>query len=480
MFGSLRRQLILSHVLPMLLVIPLMGIALIYVVETRLLIPNLSRDLMGQAMLVAELADDDPGLFDRPGAPAMFVARMNAFVDTRLLVLDTSGRLLASTDPADAELVGSTLDMPGQAAALQGRVSTQTAPRGHLGFDLTVVAPVIGAGGRVVGLIGMTRQLTNLYEQFLRLRFLIAGVLGLGLLLGGMVGWLLALNLARPLRQVTLTVDQLSRGKELATLPEYGPEELRMLARAINTFVERVHLLERSRRQLLANLVHELGRPLGGLRSAVQALEGGADEERSLRHELLAGMDAEIARLRRLLDDLARLHDQVVGGLELERHPVALSAWLPPVLATYRLSAAHKGLAWQAQVPPDLPTLPLDPDRLGQALGNLLNNAIKYTPAGGAVTFAAGQVDGHIWLRVSDTGPGIAPAEQALIFQPFYRSSHQGRFPQGMGLGLSIARELVMAHGGQLELDSAPGRGSRFTIWLPLPDAPEGPPALGS
>jgi two-component system, OmpR family, sensor histidine kinase BaeS len=469
MFDSLRRQLILSHVLPMLIVIPLMGIALIYVVETRVLLPSLSRDLVGQAMLLAEMAADDPGMFDRPDGPAVFVTRMDAFVEARLVVVDTSGRLLASTDPADASRVGTQLDLPDLSDALAGRVSARTTPHGRLGVTLDVLAPIVGAGGRVVGLIGLTRQLTSVYEQFLQLRYLIAGVLGLGLLLGAGVGWLLALNLARPLHQVTLTVDQLARGQELAALPEQGPEEVRLLLRAINTFIERVQVLERARSQLLANLVHELGRPLGGLRSAVQALEGGADEDPALRRELLRGMDAEIARLRRLLDDLARLHDQVVGDLELDHRAVALSAWLGPVLATYRLSAARKGLTWEADVPSDLPAIQADPDRLGQALGNLLTNAIKYTPAGGAVAFAAGQTPTEVWLRVGDTGPGIAEAEQALIFQPLYRSTRHRRFPQGMGLGLSIARDLIVAHGGRIEVDSTPGAGSRFTIWLPLP-----------
>jgi signal transduction histidine kinase len=105
---------------------------------------------------------------------------------------------------------------------------------------------------------------------------------------------------------------------------------------------------------------------------------------------------------------------------------------------------------------------------LGQALGNLLSNAIKYTPPGATVSVDAG-VDGEMfWIQVGDTGPGIAPEEQARIFDPFYRSQPGQRFPQGMGLGLSIARDVVVAHGGRLELDSAPGLGSRFTVYLPL------------
>ena len=107
----------------------------------------------------------------------------------------------------------------------------------------------------------------------------------------------------------------------------------------------------------------------------------------------------------------------------------------------------------------------------GAALGNLLSNAIKYTPPGGQVSVEAGRKDGEIWVRVSDTGPGIPPEEQEQVFTPFYRSQARRRFPQGMGLGLSIAREVVLAHGGHLELDSTPGLGSQFTVYLPTTNA---------
>jgi signal transduction histidine kinase len=105
---------------------------------------------------------------------------------------------------------------------------------------------------------------------------------------------------------------------------------------------------------------------------------------------------------------------------------------------------------------------------LAQALGNLLSNAIKYTPSGGVVSISAGVKDAGVWIQVSDTGPGISPAEQAKIFTSFYRGQTTGRFPQGMGLGLTIAHDLVAAHQGRLEVESDLGQGSRFTIWLPL------------
>jgi two-component system sensor histidine kinase BaeS len=180
------------------------------------------------------------------------------------------------------------------------------------------------------------------------------------------------------------------------------------------------------------------------------------------------GMGREVDRLGNLVDDLAGMHDQVIGTLELHLQPVELTDWLHQSLAPWRADAEARGLHWQATLPPDLPRLVVDADRLGQALGNLLSNAIKYTPAGGTVSVSAGATAAEAWIAVSDTGPGIPPEERERVFEPFYRSQPDRRFPQGMGLGLSIALSLVTAHGGRLVVDSPGGTGSRFTIWLPL------------
>jgi signal transduction histidine kinase len=274
--------------------------------------------------------------------------------------------------------------------------------------------------------------------------------------------------LQRPLDRLKQAVDEFADGEPWRRLPESGPQEIGHLIRAFNLLVDRLHSLEAARKQLLANLVHELGRPLGALQSAVQALGGGADQDAALRLDLLAGMEDEIRRLTRLLDDLTGLHDQVVGTLELNRRETALNGWLPKVLAPWQAAAQHAGLSWHSELAPDLPVLLVDSDRLGQAVGNLLSNAIKYTPAGGAVTIGSGFTGDMVWIQVEDSGPGIALEEQQRIFEPFQRGQPGRRFPQGMGLGLTIARDLVLAHGGRLELDSTPGRGSRFTLWLPL------------
>ena len=469
MLNSLRFRLILSHLLPLLIILPLMGIALIYVLETQVLLGNLLADLTGQARLMVNIAAGRPDLWTDQAQARFFVAQMDPDVHARFMLFDPQGRLIASNDAADNGRLGQPLEPPGLADARQGRIVTQTVYNRRLSADVVdVLAPVFAPGRQLLGFVRLTHRWTTVLERFVRLRYLISAVLGVSLLLGTGTGWTLALSIERPLTQVTDVVYRLARG-ELTTPPlDEGPGEIRLLLAAVKTFVDRVKALERERRQLLSNLVHELGRPLGSLRTAVQALQRGATEDASLREELLVGIDGELQRLQRLLDDLAHLQDQVVGRLELARRPTPLGDWLVGVLAAYREAALAKGLLWEARLPVDLPTVNIDPDRLGQALGNLLSNAVKYTEPGGRVCAEAGMQAREAWIRVVDDGPGIDLDEQKLIFTPFYRSKHVRRQPTGTGLGLTIARDLAVAHGGRLEVQSMPGEGSTFTVWLPI------------
>lgn len=469
MLDTLRNRLILSHVLPLMLIIPIVGVALVYTLETRVLLVNLSRELEAQAVLSAEAANDFPGIWHDTTQAEAFVDRFGPRLTARLMLLTADGILLASSDPVDKERVGRAYEPFDKTEVLAGKVSVHTAYSHQQEAEIAqVLVPVMDADQQAMGVIRLSRRLTTFYDWFRRLRYLTVGVLTAGLVLGTAAGLLLALTMERPLRQVTEAISRLSSGGGLTPLPEQGPAEMRLLVRAFNSLVERLHILEDARRRLLANLVHELRRPLGALYPAVEALLGGAHEELELRQDLLEGMARQIKHLERLLDDLARLYDRVLGNLELNHQFVALSPWLTQVIAPWREAACRKNLNWEAAVPVGLPTLEVDPDRLGQALGNLLSNAVKYTPPGGTVSLAAGVENGSMVIHVEDSGPGIAQRELDFLFAPFYRGSAGGRFPQGMGLGLSIAQDLVTAHGGQIQVRSTPGEGSRFTIQLPL------------
>ncbi len=469
MFNTLFRRLVISHLLPLLLVAPIMGVAFVYVLETQIILPNVAYEAAGQAVLVAEIATDRPEVWVDANQARALIERVAPRLTAQVMLLDRHGRMLASSRPSDDSLTGQYVDLPETPAALAGQLTVRTAyAEQNVPNAADVLVPLIGIDGRVVGIVRIIYDQAGVFDQFLRVRVLVFGILAVGLIASGLIGWRLSVTLATPLRQVTDAVYRLASGERLDPMPEQGPRETRLLARAVNGLVQHLRSLEEARRQLLANLVHELGRPLGALQAAVRALAEGADDDPGLRQELLAGVEGELRRLNRLLDDLAGLHDQVLGTMELGRRPVDLSDWLPIALAPWQAAATAKNLSWQASVPAGLPTISADPDRLGQALGNLLSNAVKYTPAGGAVTVAAEANSTEACITVSDTGPGISADDQSRIFDPFYRGRQGIRFPQGLGLGLTIAYDLVAAHGGQLEMTSTPGRGSRFTIHLPL------------
>jgi two-component system sensor histidine kinase BaeS len=290
-----------------------------------------------------------------------------------------------------------------------------------------------------------------------------------------LLGLWLALRLERSLRRVTGAVYAIAGGDQPDSLPQQDIAEIDAVYRAVNTLVDRLETLENARRRLLANLVHELGRPLGSLRAAVDALRHGADADPDLHDELLVGMNDQIARMQPLLEDLTRLHSQVLGTLDLHLEPTPLSQWLPKVMTLWRHAAGEKGITWRADIPLDLPSVPIDSDQLGRALGNLFSNGIKYTPEGGSILVEAGvtragetETRDACWIRIGDSGPGIPADEQAMVFEPFQRGASDRRFPQGMGLGLAIAQDIVVAHGGRIDLESRQGMGSRFTVTLPL------------
>jgi signal transduction histidine kinase len=465
---TLRSRLILSHILPLVLVIPIVGFALVYILETQILVANLSDELAKDAALTADLARDQPAIWRDTAEAQRFVTFFSVRSQSNIMLFDAQGNLLAASEPGYHAQVGQPLELPDLAAALLGEQQVYVGRAQQVQAEIVqVLVPVVGPNREVMGVVRMSQHLSDMENQLVHLRWLIAAVLAAEFLLAVILGLALALSLGRSLRRVTDAIFGVANGREWTTLPVEGPEEIRSLLSAFNTLIERLRLLEDSRRRLLANLVHELGRPLGAMQSGIQALLSGAEEDPELRRELLEGMDTQVQRLRPLLDSLTDLHGQVLGTLELHRQPVDLGDWLRRTVSPWRQAAHDRGLYWSAEIPTSLPMLEIDPDRMAQVLGNLLSNAIKYTPEG-RVSVEASVVDDSVVIAVTDTGIGIAPSEQEEIFEPLYRSHRDRRFPQGMGLGLSIARDLVLAHGGRLEVESTSEQGSRFTVWLPL------------
>lgn len=227
--------------------------------------------------------------------------------------------------------------------------------------------------------------------------------------------------------------------------------------------------LERLRREFVANVSHELKTPLTAIRGSVETLLDGALNQASVRRPFVEAIAEETARLGRLVDDLLTLAQVESKPIRASRTPVALGPFLARELARHQAAAAACRVTLTVEpVDPNL-EVPADLDQLIQAVGNLLDNAIKYNRPGGRVTVRAASSGGACHLTVEDTGLGIPADDLPRVFERFYRvDKARSRETGGTGLGLSIVKHVAEAHGGAVSVDSDLGRGTRFTLTLPL------------
>ena len=464
---SFRSQLLLSHLLPLIIVLPVLGLIFVISVESQILLTNVADDLRRTAVTVAAQAAAEPLVWQNDAQARAFVAQSSDTLQREVILLQPDGSLFASRPVSNAS------ELPPLTAADLSRLRDGQ-PLIKTQYHLTLsagqaeaLAPVLNAQQIVVGIVRVTDRLGDLYQSFQRIRTLeiVAMLMALGLALA--LAWGLTRRIERRLRGVTQAVEQVADGRAPSLTPETAPREFRSVLQAVQVLSDRLKSSEETRKRLLANLVHELGRPLAALQAAIHALQQGAAQDAVLRVDLLRGMDDQVERLKPLLDNLASLYKQSSGPAELQREPIELGAWLPQMLITWQAAAQARGLQWQMEIPADLPPVSIDPRQLAQAIGNLVANAIQYTPAGGRVSIEAGRSLDRVWIAVEDTGSGIPPEDCARIFDPFYRGGRGQRFPQGLGLGLAIASDIARAHGGDLTVRSEVGQGSRFTIDLP-------------
>jgi two-component system phosphate regulon sensor histidine kinase PhoR len=230
--------------------------------------------------------------------------------------------------------------------------------------------------------------------------------------------------------------------------------------------------LERVRTEFVANVSHELRTPLTAIQGYLETLLSGALDERENARRFLEIVLRHSERLGRLLNDLTDLSNIELGKVTLRREPVRIADVVGSVIDIIAPRAARARVAVTAQIPADLSDVPADRDRLAQILINLIDNAVKYTPAGGSVTVTGrNREDGMIEVAVSDTGIGIPPGDLPRITERFYRvDKARSRELGGTGLGLAIVKHLVMAHGGELRIESEQERGT--TVHFTLPVAP--------
>jgi signal transduction histidine kinase len=302
-----------------------------------------------------------------------------------------------------------------------------------------------------------------------RTLLLVAVVAGLGAVL-------LILGLSRrilaPVEALTAAVRRMEAGDLSQRVEVTSQDEIGELARAFNAMADGLARLEELRRNMVTDVAHELRTPLSNIRGYLEALQDGVVEPE--RH-IIDSLHEEAMLLNRLVDDLQELSLAEAGQLKLKRQPVALADVVDRAVEAVRPRAEAKGVTARVDLPEDL-LVDVDPQRIGQVLRNLLENALTHTPPGGEIAVAAraacpepSRRQGQ-WVEVSvrDTGSGIAAEDLPYVFERFYRADRsRSRTTGGAGLGLAIAKQLIEAHGGRIWVESTEGEGSTFTFALP-------------
>jgi two-component system sensor histidine kinase BaeS len=384
-------------------------------------------------------------------------------------MLDATGQVIVDSAAARPPRGTSLADRPEVRTAIGGRYGgymrhTPEAPDNRL--SMYVALPVT-RNGRTVGVVYLSstlRHITRFLDEARRQRTL---AIVAALLLGGIASLFLARAFSRPVRDLESAAQRLAQGDWRARARVYGRDELAQLARSFNAMADRLADLERLRRDYLGDLAHELRTPLTAIRGYAETLL--ETDDPAVRRRFLERIAAKTDQMTRLVGsmlDLARLE---ASRGQVAAAPVSVPELIEDAVETFRLQAQERGVRVAADVAPDLPLVRGDQDRLAQALGNLVANALAATPPGGEVIIRAQAEAEQVTIEVADTGRGIPAEALPHIFDRFYRvPADDSSPPGGSGLGLAIVKEIAAAHGGTISVQSDPGRGSSFRLILPV------------
>lgn len=381
-------------------------------------------------------------LLDTPemGNGMMGRGMMNRTMNQHLRIADANGRVVADTD--------------------------STSPSGKLTTtELDQALPIQTAQGQTIGYL-----LAENNQQPL-LRRLNQVVLQAGLFAGGIaliLALLLSYTLAKPVNQLTAAVKRMEKGDLSQRVPVSGGGELATLARGFNQMAGSLQRAEENRQAMTADIAHELRTPLSVQRAQLEALQDGVYP---LTAENIQPLLDQNQVLVRLVEDLRTLALADAGELTLEKIPTDLTSLLETLMEQFRPVAEQRQIQMNLDTGRQggYPKIVLDPGRVSQILGNVLNNALRYTPEGGQIWVSLDDQGREALIAIRDSGPGISAEALPHVFERFYRADRsRSRSDGGTGLGLAIARQLARAHGGDLTAENAPEGGAVFSLHLPI------------
>jgi two-component system, OmpR family, sensor histidine kinase BaeS len=355
--------------------------------------------------------------------------------------------------------------------------------RENIGQQLPVSELKLGEplklNGQTVGWLLFTPALDRLNPNTPEARFLVnvtqatifsaVGAALLALVLGG----ILAYTLTRSLRELTAATQQLAKGKLGHRVKVRSQDELGVLANSFNQMSTELERANELRRQMTADIAHDLRTPLSVIMGYTEAL---SDGKLKGSPEMYAVMHTEAQHLSHLIDDLKTLSLADAGELPLTCQPVSPVDLILRTAAAHRVKAEKQEIAIQVEFAPDLPDVDVDMERMAQVMGNLVDNALRYTPPGGKILLTAAALENQVQVRVVDSGHGIAAENLPYLFERSFRADKARVQQDGeTGLGLAIAKSLVEAHGGRISVESQPEQGTTFTISLPPSQSAQSP-----
>jgi len=271
-------------------------------------------------------------------------------------------------------------------------------------------------------------------------------------------------RVSRPLDRLVDAAQRIESGDYSTQVPEWGSADIRSVARAFNSMSARLKTIDEQRRSFMADVTHELRTPLSVIRGQAEAIADGlypADHE-----HLLPILDAT-QTLDRLVDDLRTLIQTDAGNLVLHKEPTDLGALVHDTVESFRSQADGKSVTLSYDISSGLPTADVDPARIRQVLSNLLSNSLQHTPAGSSIKLTVRSISDQLAITVADTGDGIPSELLPHVFERFVKGPNS----TGSGLGLAIAHDIVVAHGGRIEIGSKPGEGTQISVWMRVNDS---------
>jgi two-component system, OmpR family, sensor histidine kinase BaeS len=279
------------------------------------------------------------------------------------------------------------------------------------------------------------------------------------------MGILLARTLTRPIKELTSAAQNIAAGQLAQQVKVSSQDEIGQLAGAFNQMSQEVVRVNQQRKQMTADIAHDLRTPLTVIAGYVESMRDGVLLPTA---ERLGVIYTEIERLQDLVGDLRMLSQADAGELPLNPQPIAPKALLEQAAAPFAYRAAQQGIALTIDASEKLPAMRVDVARMMQVFGNLVSNALRYTPEGGTIRLSASASEKAIFLSVQDNGTGIALEDLPYIFDRFHRADRSRHTEEGeSGLGLAIVKALVEAHGGVVSAESTLGQGTRITIKIP-------------